>query len=164
MLNQNAFGGSDPRVKAISRGPYIRAERKQARAGRGTWVALFDNEGNIVEASAAAVCVVRDETVLCPPSWKRLESVSLDTFCELAAQAGFGVKEQPLTMYDFLNADEAYVLSTGPTLLPIASVDGLRIKRADVVGSLVRKAWFELVGYDFVAQAQELAGAGIAAR
>jgi hypothetical protein len=49
------------------------------------------------------------------------------------------------------------VLSTGPTLLPIATVDGLPIKRADVVGSQVRKAWFELVGCDFEAQAKEVA-------
>jgi branched-chain amino acid aminotransferase len=155
MLVRSPFGGSDPRVKANSRGPYTRAERKQARSGPGTWVALFDDEGNIAEATAAAVCVVMDQTVLVPPIHTRLPSVTLEVFCELAEEAGFGVREQKLTMYEFLNAEEAYVLATGPEFIPIANVDGLPVKRDDVVGSAVREAMADLVGCDFVKQARE---------
>jgi branched-subunit amino acid aminotransferase/4-amino-4-deoxychorismate lyase len=157
MQTQNPFGGYDPRVKALSRLAYVRAERKQARSESGTWVALFDNHGFITEAAGACLAIVEGETVVHPPRWQTLPSVSLNVFRELADSLGFGVEERPLAMYDFLNADESYVLSTSIAMLPIADVDGIAVKRGDAVGPRILEAWKEYVGFDFVAQASELA-------
>jgi branched-subunit amino acid aminotransferase/4-amino-4-deoxychorismate lyase len=157
MQAQNPFGGYDPRVKALSRLGYVRAERKQARAGSGNWVAIFDNQGFITEAAGAGVCIVEGETIVHPPRWQMLPSVSLNVFCELAQQLGFRIEERPLAMYDFLNADESYVLSTSIAFLPIADIDGVTLKRGDAVGPKVQQAWIDLVEFDFVAQARDLA-------
>lgn len=157
MQAQNPFSGYDPRVKALSRLAYVRAERKQARAESGSWVALFDNQGFITEAAGACLAIVEGETIVHPPRWQTLPSVSLNVFKELAQSLGFGVEERPLGMYDFLNADESYVLSTSIAMLPIADIDGVALKRGNLVGPRILDAWKEFVGFDFVKQASELA-------
>jgi branched-subunit amino acid aminotransferase/4-amino-4-deoxychorismate lyase len=157
MQAQNPFSGYDPRVKALSRLAYVRAERKQARAGSGNWVVLFDNQGFITEAAGACLAIVEGETIVHPPRWQTLPSVSLNVFRELARSLGFGVEERPLAMYDFLNADESYVLSTSIAMLPVADLDGVEVKRGTAVGPKILEAWKEYVGFDFVAQAKELA-------
>jgi branched-chain amino acid aminotransferase len=161
MVSQNPFWPVDPRVKSINRLAYARGEQKQVREGPGSWVVLFDNEGFITEAVAAALCIVEGETVVRPPRWRALESVSLEIFCDLAQQVGFSTEERPLTMYDFLNADETYVLSTHIAAMPVAEIDGIPLQRADQVGPKVMEAWVDYVGFDFLAQARQ--GAAVAA-
>lgn len=157
LMAQNPFLPVDPRVKSINRLAYARAEQKQVRSGAGNWVVLFDNEGCITEAAAAALCIVEGETVVRPPRYKALESVSLEIFCELAGRLGFETEERPLTLYDLLNADETHVLSTHIAALPVIDIDGIPLKRGDKVGPKVLEAWVDYVGFDFIAQVREAA-------
>ena len=68
LMPRNPFLPVDPRVKSISRLAYLRAQMKQMRTGAGHWVILFDNEGYIAEAVAAALCIVEGDTVVHAPS------------------------------------------------------------------------------------------------
>jgi branched-subunit amino acid aminotransferase/4-amino-4-deoxychorismate lyase len=165
LMTVNPFWPVDPRVKSISRLAYVRAERKQARVGAGTWSLLFDNEGYVVEAAAAGLCVVEGETIVKPPRWKALESITMQVFCELGRQLGYGVEERPLTTYDLLNADEVYVSATSFGAVHVSDLDGVPLTCAGRVGPRILDAWIEYVGFDFRAQARELGrAAGVAAR
>jgi branched-chain amino acid aminotransferase len=154
MMPQNPYLPVDPRVKSISRLALVRAERKQARSEPGTWVITFDNEGFVTEATTASLCVVHDGTVIRAPRWKILGSVSLEVFCELATTLGIAVEERPLTLYDYLNADEVYVLSTSVCALQVGEIDGIPVRRGKDVGPRIIRAWTEYVGFDFVEQAR----------
>ena len=67
----------------------------------------------------------------------------------MATGLGFAVNERPLTMYDYLNADEVYVLSTPFGAYPVLDLDGAYVKRADRVGPQVMRAWEEYVDFPF---------------
>jgi branched-chain amino acid aminotransferase len=151
---QNPFGAVDPRVKTISRLGYVRGERKQRRAGPGNWVLFVDNNGFITEASGANLALIEGETIVKPPRWSTLGGISLDTFCELGRGLGYPIEERQLTLYDFLNADGAYLLATSVAVVPVADIDGIPVAREQTVGPAILKAWIEYVDFDFVAQAQ----------
>ena len=88
-----------------------------------------------------------------------LEGVSLETAAELARGLGVEVEERPLSLYDLLNADETILCGTSFGILPVVSVDGIPLRREDTVYPQLVRAWIELVGVDFVAQAEERAAA-----
>ena len=163
------FGGYDPRVKALSRLGFVRAERKQfrvrseAQAGSTYWVVLFDDEGYIAECAGGALAIVEGDTIVHPPLNTILPSISLNVFAELGRELGYAVEQRRLSPYDFLNADETYVLSTSIAAIPVADLDGIPLKRGGRVGPRIQEAWIELVGFDYVAQAREL-GARVPAR
>jgi branched-subunit amino acid aminotransferase/4-amino-4-deoxychorismate lyase len=152
MMVRNPFLPVDPRVKSISRLAYVRGQLKAVRAGAGNWVVLFDNEGYITEAVAAALCIVEGDTIVHAPSWKILPSIDLQVFCGVGVELGFEVKERPLTMFDFLNADEVYVLATPYGAYPVVDVDGAPVHRGDRVGPKIMREWVEYVGFDFMTQ------------
>jgi branched-chain amino acid aminotransferase len=162
IQNLTPFGGYDPRVKALSRLGFVRAERKQfrvrseARAGSTYWVVLFDDQGYIAECAGGALAIVEGDTIVHPPLNTILPSISLDVFCELGRRLGFAVEQRRLTAFDFLNADETYVLSTSIAAIPVGDLDGIPLKRGERVGPQIQQAWIDLVGFDYVAQTREL--------
>ena len=160
LMPRNPFLPVDPRVKSMSRLAYLRAQMKQMRTGPGNWVVLFDNEGNIAEAVAASLCLVEGDTIVHAPRHTMLPSVNLELFCECGERLGFEVKERFLTMYDYLNADEVYVLSTPYGAYPVNDLDGAPVKRAGRVGPQVMKAWEEYVEFPFTTQVHRAGTAG----
>jgi branched-subunit amino acid aminotransferase/4-amino-4-deoxychorismate lyase len=161
MMPRNPFLPVDPRVKSTSRLAYIRAQQKALRAGPGNWAVLFDNEGYITEAVAAALCIVEGGTVVHAPKWKMLSSVSLQIFCDLGIKLGFAVESRPLTMYDYLNADEVYVLATSFGAFPVIDLDGTPVNRADHVGPAIMREWVEYVGFDFMRQVHRISTSSV---
>ena len=74
---------------------------------------------------------------------------------ELAERLDMEVEEANLTPYDCLNADEAFLSSTSPTIVPIKSINGVGLGQ-DVPGPVTLRllqGWADLVGVDIVAQA-----------
>jgi branched-chain amino acid aminotransferase len=154
-LVQNPFAAADARVKSTSRMAYIRAERKQHRAGPGCWTLLFDRDGYVTEAAGANIVIIDAGEVIRPPRWAALNGVSLSTFCELAQRLGMPVREQPLGMYDLLNADEVWLTSTSVSAVAVADIDGITLRRRTRRGDQVLKAWVEYVGFDFIEQVRD---------
>jgi branched-subunit amino acid aminotransferase/4-amino-4-deoxychorismate lyase len=152
LMVRNPFLPVDPRVKAASRLAYVRAALKQARMSPDDWVVLFDNEGHITEAVAAGLCVVEGDTIVHAPSHLILPSINLAMFCELGTKLGFEVTERPLTMYDYLNADEVYLLTTPVGAYPVIDLDGVPVKRAERVGPQIMRAWEEYVEFNFTTE------------
>jgi branched-subunit amino acid aminotransferase/4-amino-4-deoxychorismate lyase len=149
LMARNPFLPVDPRVKAASRLAYVRAQLKQMRMSPDDWVVLFDDEGYITEAVAAALCIVEGDTIVHAPNHLILPSINLALFCELGTKLGFDVTQRPLSMYDYLNADEVYLLTTPVGAYPVVDLDGVPVKRADRVGPQIMHAWEEYVEFNF---------------
>ncbi|MBS1843170.1 MAG: aminotransferase class IV [Actinobacteria bacterium] len=160
LLPRSPFTPVDPRVKSISRLAYTRAQRKMQRSGPGHWAVLFDDQGYIAEAVAASLCIVSGDTIMHAPEWTMLPSISLEIFCELGTELGYKVESRPLTMFDYLNADEAYVLACSFAAFPVIDMDGVPLKKGNRVGSQIMKAWVDYVGYDFTKNIHGSAAAG----
>ena len=94
-----------------------------------------------------------------------LGGVTRATILELAASLGIEAIEGDFTPYDVYAADEAFVTSTSPVILPVNSLNGAGIG-GDAGNPLpgpvtlkLMRAFFDLAGLDFVAQAlQQLTG------
>lgn len=116
---------------------------------------MLDIDGNISESSAANFFFAVDG-VLCTPTKKNvLVGITRATILSMAYELGIDVLEGDFTPYDVYNADEAFLTGTSPTILPVKSLNGVRIGK-DVPGPIVLKiikGWKELVNLDIVAQA-----------
>lgn len=152
LVARNPFLPVDPRVKSISRLAYARAQKKMMRVPPGSWTVLFDNEGHVVEAVAAALCIVENDAIVHTPKWTALPSTSLEMFCRVGVDLGFKREERPLTTYDFVNADGAYVLASSFGAYPVKDLDGVPIARDTDVGPKIVRRWTERVNFDFTSE------------
>ena len=163
LLTRALTGPLDPRVKSTGKLAYSRAERKAARMssshalGAKAWTVLFHDDGSIAEASGANLCAVVGDRLVRPPRHYALEGISLETVCELAQVQGLSIEERPITFYDLVNADETMLTSTSFCVLPIVSIDGIPLPGGGNVYSTTLDLWKDLVGFDFVKQAEDAA-------
>jgi branched-chain amino acid aminotransferase len=115
---------------------------------------MLDLDGNISESNAHNFFLVMDGK-LCTPSNKNvLDGVTKDTLFGLAAQLKIEVMEGNFTPYDAYNAEEAFLASTSPTIVPVQSINGVRPTH-EVPGPLTKRliqAWSDMVGVDIVLQ------------
>ena len=81
--------------------------------------------------------------------------LSMETVLELAEGLGVPVDEGEYSTRDAYEADEAFISSTRHCMLPVATMNGLRVG-TELPGPVTRRlleAWRELVQIDFVRQA-----------
>lgn len=84
-----------------------------------------------------------------------LDGITKDAIFSLAAKLGIEVMDGNFTAYDAYNAEEAFLASTSPTIVPVQSIGGVK-PRADVPGPITKRliqAWSKMVEVDIVAQA-----------
>jgi branched-subunit amino acid aminotransferase/4-amino-4-deoxychorismate lyase len=88
-----------------------------------------------------------------------LPGISLSVLAELADDANISVSQRDLTPLDVAMADEVFLTSTSPCMLPVTRFNGQAIG-SGVPGPAFGRflaAWTELVGLDIVAQAERFA-------
>jgi branched-chain amino acid aminotransferase len=172
LLTSHFAAPMDPRAKATNRLAAVRAELKGVRMrplGGGEWTLIFNPDGSISETHGANVAIVAEGRFVRPRRADALEGISLETTTEIAWDLGIEVEERPLTLYDVLNAEETILCGTSFSILPVNSLDGIALRRENHVYPQLVRAWTELTGVDFVAQAEEraavhepsVAGAGV---
>ena len=116
---------------------------------------LSDDKGNITECRHANFFFVADGRIKLPDRGSVLPGVSMETVLELADFLEIAVDEDHYTTYDVYMADEAFVSGTQYCVLPVATLNGLRLGEW-VPGPVTRRlqsAWSKRVGVDFVQQA-----------
>lgn len=116
---------------------------------------MLDIDGNLSESSAHNFFLVIGGALCTPSNRNVLDGITRNTIFSLAGELGIRVVEADFTPYDVYNADEAFLASTSPTILPVQGLNGVKIGK-QVPGPLtVRliKAWNRLVKVDIVAQA-----------
>jgi branched-chain amino acid aminotransferase len=145
----------DPKVKNFSRMNFNLAELEAGDIDTAGWPILMDSRGNITEGVGYNVFLVSGGVISTASDRHVLQGVSRGMVFELAKGLGIPVVEGDIQPYDLYNADEVFLSSTSPCVLPVTRVDRRQIGKG-VPGPVVHKllvAWSQAVGMDIVKQA-----------
>lgn len=116
-----------PRVKSLNYLPHVMAKIEGTVAGADE-VLMLDASGHVCEGSGQNLFVVNGRTLRTPPPYAGiLLGVTRNAVMEIAAQAGYTVKEELFNRYDVYTADEAFLTGTASEVAPIRSLDGRAI-------------------------------------
>lgn len=147
-------------LKCRSRMHYYLADREARRREAGARALLLDHEGFVTEASTAnVVAYFAGEGLVSPPQEKILPGISVAMLAEIASQLGIPFGERPLRAADVAKADELYLTSTSPCLIPCTRLDGRPIGTGQPgpVFARLLAAWSRHVQVDIAAQAKRFA-------
>lgn len=85
---------------------------------------LLNGAGNVVQGTAENLFVVRDGTLMTPPTSEGLlAGITRDTVMTLARDSGLEVVERALDRTDVYFADEAFLTGTAAEIVPIVETD-----------------------------------------
>jgi len=149
-----------PELKCRSRMHYYLADRA-ARAIDPTARALMLNEHNhVMEASTANVVLYfRDEGFVSPPKEDILPGITVGALADLAKQLGYPFSYRTVTVEDVAQADEVFLTSTSPCIIPCVRLNGRAIGTG-TPGEVFKRfitAWSDQVGVSIIDQAQAFA-------
>jgi branched-chain amino acid aminotransferase len=147
----------DPKAKTRSRLHYQLAVLQGARAGERKWPLMMDPDGYLAEGPGWNVFLVKDGVLYTPEPRNILRGVSRSTVMDLARQRGIEVREANLGRYEALHADELFCTATTYGMVHAASFEGQAVGdgQAGLMFQVIREAWIEMVGVDFVQQAHD---------
>lgn len=107
-------------------------------------VVLLNERGEIAECTSANIFVVKGDAVSTPPlSSGCLPGVTRALLLEEIRVPGVSVTERVLFQDDLEAADEIFVTSTTRDLMPVASVEGLKIRQESQVRNKLQQAFLE---------------------
>lgn len=99
---------------------------------------MLNSRGEVAEASAANVFVVKKGEIITPPvSSGALAGFRRDSVMQIAQDLGYVVREASVVRADLYTADELFVTGTASEVAPIKSVDDREIKNG--FGPITRK-------------------------
>ena len=136
------------------------------RVDPGAIPLMLDGDGNITETNTGNFFFVADGKLHTSSARNVLGGVTRATILELAAELGIEAVEGNYTPYDVYAADEAFVCSTTPVIMPTTSLNGAPIGGAGEDGTplpgpvtlRLMQAFMDRAGMDFVAQAMSRLG------
>jgi branched-subunit amino acid aminotransferase/4-amino-4-deoxychorismate lyase len=149
-----------PELKCRSRMHYYLADQQARRLHPGSRAIMLDHEGCIVEATTANIVLYRyDEGLILPPVEKVLPGISQAELLSIASDLEIRAIHREIRPVDLAGADEAFLTSTSPCMLPVTRFNG------EVIGSghpgpvfaICIAAWSERVGLEIVSQAHAFA-------
>lgn len=144
-------------LKCRSRMHYFLADRKAAKADPGARALLLDLDGWVTEASTANILAYfAGEGLVSPPRESILPGISVTVLEEIARSEGVAFVRRPLRAHDVAQADELFLTSTSPCLIPVVRLDRRPIGTGRP-GPMFRRlisAWGARVGLDVVEQAK----------
>lgn len=105
-------------------------------------VVLLNERGEIAECTSANIFVVKDEQAFTPPlSSGCLPGVTRALLLEEICVPGIALSERVLLPDDLELADEIFITSTTRDLMPVASVEGLKIRQGSRVRDRLQQAF-----------------------
>ena len=151
---RNSPAALDPNIKSLNYLNNILAKievNRAARAGGDVPIGegiMLNLDGYVAEATGDNIFVVRDGTLLTPPTYVGiLEGITRNTVIELAAELRIPCVERVFTMTTVYGADEVFLTGTGAEVVPVVRVDDRVIgtgKPGPVTGRMIQ-AFHELV-------------------
>jgi len=109
-------------------------------------VVLLNERGEVSECTSANIFAVEGGHVFTPPIDSGcLPGVTRAVLLEEIRIPGLTVKEKTLTLDDLESADEVFITSTTRELLPVVSIEGLRIKQGRAAFGQLQRAFREFV-------------------
>ncbi|MCM2475830.1 branched-chain amino acid aminotransferase [Rhizobium sp. CG5] len=96
-----------------------------------------DMNGNVVETASSNIFMVKDGVVLTPAANRTfLAGITRARVIALLRQAGFEVREQTLSVEDFMGADEIFTSGNYSKVVPVTKLDSRDLQE----GPVTRKA------------------------
>ncbi len=146
----------DPKIKNRSRVFYLMANIEASQfKGNNNWALLLDTDGFISEGTGDNFFIVKDNKVITPEGRNILRGISRDyVINELCKELNIEVIEKNIELYDVYEADEAFMTGTPFCMLPVTSINGLKISNG-LVGSTfskILKKWGENCGVNIANQ------------
>jgi branched-chain amino acid aminotransferase len=116
---------------------------------------MLDINGNLSETSAHNFFLVVNGKLCSPSDRNVLGGITKEAVFGLAKQLGIEIVEGIFTPYDLYTAEEAFLASTSPTIVPVRTVNGAKIGTGAPGPMTLRLigAWNKMVGMDIVDQA-----------
>jgi len=153
----------EPKAKTRSRMHLLMANIQASRIkGADNWPLLLDEDGFVSEGTGDNFFIVKDGKILTPEARNVLRGISRQYVLDLADQLGIPCKEQNIEPYDVMESEEAFMTGTPFCLLPVTSLDGMRIGNGapgPVTTRLLRE-WGFRVGVEIKRQIQNWDNAG----
>lgn len=141
-------------LKCRSRMHYYLADQQAASAQPGARALLLDQRGFVAEASSANLIAYNEsEGIVSPHRENILPGISLMMIEQLADDLGIPFSYRDFTPDELRDMDEVMLCSTSPCVWSVVNVDGKVWDNAGPVVSELQRAWSQVVGIDFVAQA-----------
>lgn len=145
----------DPKIKSRSRIHYQMANIEASQAkGEHNWALLLDPDGFIAEGTGDNFFIVKNNVIMTPEGRNILRGISRAYIFELANHLNLECREKNIEPYDVYTADEAFMTGTPFCVLPVTSLNSIRIangKMGKLTKTLINK-WSENVGIDIMAQ------------
>lgn len=120
---------------------------------------LLDTEGYVAEGSGENFFLVRDGVIYTPELTACLDGITRNTIFQLAADAGYTIREKRITRDEVYVADEAFFTGTAAEVLPIRELDGRQIGegRRGPVTTRLQELYFKSVRGDLPEHTEWLA-------
>ena len=130
----------DPKIKNRSRLFYLMANIEASQiSGDNNWALLLDEDGFISEGTGDNFFIVKGDKVITPEGRNVLKGISRQYVLEdLCSNLGLTPVEKNIESYDVYNADEAFMTGTPFCMLPVTSLNGLKIGEGKV-GNIFHK-------------------------
>ena len=146
----------DPKIKNRSRLFYLMANIEASLfKGENNWPLMLDTDGYIAEGSGDNFFIVKNNTVISPEGRNMLRGISRDyVMNDLCKTLNINVVEKNIEPYDVYEADEAFICATPFCMLPVTSLNSLKIgdgKPGKVFNKLIQ-LWSKKTGVDIIKQ------------
>ena len=146
----------DPKIKSRSRQHYMMANLEIKRQDKEAWALLLDPDGFVAEGSGSNFFIVSNNNfeLFTPEGRNCLRGVTREYVMNLARKLGMEVIEKNITLYDVINAREAFFTCTPYSIIPCTHIndkpigDGLVGRRTKHLMSKFN----EDVGVDYASQ------------
>lgn len=145
----------DPKIKNRSRLFYLMANIEVSNyKGDNNWALLLDPDGYIAEGSGDNFFIVKNKAVITPEGRNILRGISRAYIFELCNQLNLSCIEKNIEPYDVYTADEAFMTGTPFCMLPVTSLNHIRIGDGKIgaITKLLLDTWSENVGVDIIGQ------------
>ena len=119
----------DPKIKNRSRLFYLMANIEVSQfKGENNWPLMLDPDGYIAEGSGDNFLIIKDGVVVSPEGRNMLRGISRTyVMKELCPKLGISALEKNIEPYDVYNADESFMTATPFCMLPVTSLNGVKI-------------------------------------
>lgn len=145
----------EPKVKNRSRIHYMMANIEVSQYnGDNNWALLLDPDGFIAEGTGDNFFIVKKNILYTPEGRNILRGISREYIFELAKELGLQYIEKNIELYDVINSDEAFMTGTPFCMLPVTSINSIKIgngKRGQITNRLLSQ-WSKNVGVDIELQ------------
>ncbi len=125
-IRRNPAEALPPNVKSLNYLNNILAKIEANYKG-GDEAIIFDTNGYVAEGSGDNIYVVKNGTIITPPTLNNLRGITRMALLEAARELGIPTEERNMGYFDLYTADEVLVTGTMAEVAPVVWIDGREI-------------------------------------